>query len=79
MSVYLLFVVAVYGGVIEDMQYVKPFETREQCEAYIDSENNDIRLQRMDIYLKYYRENVAPKKEYQLTLSCQPLILDRLT
>lgn len=70
---YILVLYFLSGTTILDAPVVKAFETKRECEAFIDNEAKG--MKRMDIYMKYYRDNKNKMKgdEYELTLKCQPL------
>ena len=69
---YILVLYFLSGETVLDSPAVKAFETQNQCEAFIEKEG----MKKMDIYIKYYRENKDKMKgdELQLTLKCHRIL-----
>jgi len=67
---YLLVLYFMSGDQIIQAEPVKVFETKMQCERFLEQEPS---LERMDIYLKYYRENKEKlqKNKYGMTMDCK--------
>jgi len=69
----VLLLVLLNGAEVQDSAVVKIFDTKSECEYFIDSKYTS--LKRMDVYLKYYRDNKDKiKKEFNLSLTCKKFI-----
>jgi len=78
MKATILFLAFLYGDTVLNVEFVKAFDTREECENWINDETKGI--ERMDKYLEYYRKHKdSVKADYEITLFCETKILDTLT
>jgi len=76
MKATILFLAFLYGDTVLNVEFVKAFETKEECENYITNEEHG--LERMDKYLEYYRKHKEDvKADYKLTLFCETKVLDK--
>ena len=76
MKATILFLAFLYGDTVLNVEFVKAFDTREECENWINDETKGIK--RMDKYLEYYRKHKEDvKADYKLTLFCETKVLDK--